>query len=115
MPVTHLFFAFAFAFYRGIPLTLTLGFCFATIAILMLDTDESCSRIGVLKRVPEDELSTPEEYLASHATSDEEVNLAPAGLTEEDEESVKAAEETKEDSEEIPSESTPLISKTLDV
>ena len=51
----------------GLPITLTLGFCFATVAILMLDTEESCSRIGVLKRVPENELSTPEEFLAAHA------------------------------------------------
>ena len=30
--------------------------------ILLLDSEESCSRVGVLKRIPEAELSTPEEF-----------------------------------------------------
>lgn len=103
----------------GLPITLTVGFCFATVAILMLDTEESCSRAGVLKRVPEEELSTPEEFLAARAADAETDNLAPAGLTAEDEEEGQfadvAVQETKED-DEIPSESTPLLTKDgLDV
>lgn len=99
----------------GIPITLTLGFCFATIAILMLDTEESCSRSGVLKRVPQEELSTPEEYLAGRAVV-ENVNLAPAAFSEDEfVTAVPAAEESKE-TDEIASESTPLLSsKGLDV
>jgi hypothetical protein len=107
---------------------LTLGFCFATIAILMLDTEESCSRAGVLRRVPEEELSTPEEFLAAHdhddAASLPNNNLAPAAaLTKDDDEEgqfgvapVDEAFFSAAKGDKIPSESTPLLTKDgLDV
>jgi hypothetical protein len=112
-----------FSFNSGLPITLTFGFCFATIAILMLDTEESCSRAGVLKRVPEEELSTPEEFLMAHApisdtsdlvltTEDDEEGRFVAAV---DESFFSAAEDTKDDNK-IASESTPLLTKDgLDV
>ena len=74
----------------------------------MLDTEESCSRAGVLKRVPEEELSTPEEFLAARSDTAAN-NLGPVALVEDDEESQFVTIEQA--AEEIPSESTPLLTK----
>ena len=93
-------------FHSGLPITLTLGFCIATFAILFMDTEESCSRVGVLKRLPDDELTTPEEFLANRLpllSADEEHDLILI-----DEEQGDMGKETTRE-EEHPSESTPLI------
>lgn len=114
---------FCFCIIRGLPIVLTLGFCVATVAIFMLDAEESCSRLGVLRRIPEDELATPEEFLKSRASSvvsnsdqdslsDEErgdtSNISPPPSDE--------ADKGEEDEEAVPTEATPLISNSsLDV
>ena len=90
----------------GLPITLTLGFCVATFAILFMDTEESCSRVGVLKRLPDDQLSTPEEFLSNRSSLllDDEHDLI---LIDEEQGDMGTGKATSE--EEPPSESTPLI------
>jgi len=87
--------------FRGLPVTLTLGFCVATVAIMMMDTEQSCSRVGVVKRINDDELCTPEEFLANQSPLDgDDHDLI---LVDEEEGGGDGAGEN-------PTESTPLIS-----
>lgn len=94
----------------GLPITLTLGFCFATVAILFMDSEESCSRFGALQRIPEDQLSTPEEFLALQSPNNEAEDLIlvdeEEGVTDEDDDE---AEEKEDAMKAAPSESTPLL------
>lgn len=102
--LTLCWFAFAY-FYSGLPVTLTLGFCIATVAILVMDKEESCSQVGVLKRIKENELTTPEEFLASRPPLD-----VPDDLVLVDDEEEGVANYSGGDKE-TPSELTPLIAK----
>lgn len=88
---------------------MTLGFCLATALILSLDMEASCSKIGVIKRVSEESLSTPEELLLSAKMAE-----ATGEIVEEPDVEAPpvAAEEFKEETEEEPSESTPLVAKS---
>ena len=74
--------------------------------VMMLDKEESCSRAGVLKRIPESDLSTPEEFLATRQqlTTDDTGNLAPAAFC-----------NAEDDGEVTVTESTPLLGTTLSV
>jgi hypothetical protein len=92
--------------FSGLPVTLTLGFCIATVAILVMDKEESCSRVGVLKRIKENELTTPEEFLASRPS----LLDVPNDLVLVDDEEEGLANYSGDDKE-TPSESTPLIAK----
>jgi hypothetical protein len=95
----------------GLPITLTLAFCLATVAILTLDTE----KYGLLKERIEGEWATPEEYLEAHAaqmTNDHVVTLqeAPSALKEDEEDLLDPLEVDA-----IATEKTPLLTKGLDV
>lgn len=62
----------------ALPITLTLGYCVATIPILNLDASRVCGGEGTPKRIPNELLSmTPEEYFLS--TSDDMSNGIDCG------------------------------------
>lgn len=103
---------------RGIPITLTLGYCFATVIVFLLDSEESCSRAGVLKRIPEDELCIPEEFLASRKKLRSSDDPVPVGAGKQNEEGeilrLPSTQEQKRQTT-TTTETTPLIVKGWDV
>lgn len=79
-------------------ITLMIGFCLGTLAVLMLDTEQTFG----LKQIPVDSITSPEEYLKTSAggeTSDVETPATEeTPLLKEEEKSTTGSEETAEES-----------------
>ncbi len=81
----------------------------------MLDSEESCSRAGVLKRIPEKELCTPEEFLAARRRLASDSKLAPVAFREIEGQHLMFPFFHDRKEEVIATETTSLLMKGLDV
>lgn len=102
------FHPFSLSFYSGIPVAMSFGFCFALLPLLSLDP-ESVFGINhtLIRRIPADELSCPEEYLEKHAPPPPIKEVLDADV-----ETGKSDADKEEDVVEVQNETTPLLSST---
>jgi len=90
----------------GTSITLTIAFCLSTVSFLMLDLQ----RIFGLKRIPTEELTTPEEYLLKMETLLEDDDLCDVDFAEVDEKYKMSPPQTESlDEKVVANEETPLF------